>query len=115
MKAGTRNLIRNVEIRLLVKLLRPFDTDENDDEWKSVLEAVMNLLPNIEHVKIYIAFIGWDVPEWQVAEVVQRVLKILACLKDFSGLAILNGSSGATQRARITEQIRENLGCQRAG
>lgn len=110
-----RRLIRNLGFMILIRGNRkrrgPF-TLEDDDKARLAFEAVAELLPNIQRVELGVAIVGHDVPESQVMERVNRVLKKLGPLKDMPGLTLRGFFHDNDQRARIMREIRDALGCQ---
>ena len=72
----------------------------------------MDLLPNIKWVVLRLAFVGCDLPEHQIREIVARVLKIVSPLRGFAGMSLDYFHSEGAQRTRILGEVREALGCQ---
>lgn len=107
-----RRLIRKLSVTILIRGIPGPFTAKDDDKQRLAFEALGELLPNIQRVEISLAVIGHDVPEWQVIEVVNRVLEKLGPLKDMPGLALRGGLNENNQRARILREVREALGCQ---
>ncbi|KAL8908066.1 MAG: hypothetical protein Q9207_001045 [Kuettlingeria erythrocarpa] len=106
-----RRLVRRVGFMLLFRSIPSPFTAKDDSKNEGAIEAVTELLPNIKQVEATIAFIGHDVPDSQITEVVKRILKILAPLKDIPGLTIRGGGIENKQRSRILNDVREALTC----
>lgn len=87
-------------------------TAKDDEEQRLAFEAVVMLLLNIQRVGICVANVDHDVPERQVTEVVDRVLKRLGPLKDMPGLVLRGSCNENQQRAHILREVREAFGCQ---
>lgn len=111
LNVGARRLVRRVGFMLLFRSIPSPFTAKDDSKNERAIEAVTKLLPNIKQVEATIAFIGHDVPDSQVMEVVKRILKILAPFKDSPGLTIRGGGIENNQRSRILNEVREALTC----
>lgn len=111
---NARRLIRKVGFRLSIRSVPHEFTAKHDKKPRLALEAMVKLLPNIQHVEASVAFSGRDVPEWQLQEVVHRILGILTPVFENPGLVVRGGFNENLQRAQILEHVREHLGCQRA-
>lgn len=80
---------------------------------RQVLEAVVKLLPNVRRFELTLAFFGLEVPDYQVKEVVARVLRIASPLRDITGLVLQGSKDDSAQRTRIIREVCEALGCLR--
>lgn len=89
----------------------PF-TPSIEEEARQVIEAVVELLPNVKRVVLALWFAGFDVPEYQVKELVTRALNIASPLKGFAGLFLEEVDRETAQRIRIIREVREALACQ---
>ena len=72
----------------------------------------MKLLPNLKQVVLMLLLSGFDVPEYQVKDVVARALKIASPLRGFAGLYLEKTDELTAQRTRIMREVREALGAQ---
>lgn len=72
----------------------------------------MDLLPNIQWVVLRLAFVGCDLPEYQIREIVARVLKMVGPLRGIADMSLDYFHGEGAQRTRILEEVREALGCQ---
>lgn len=72
----------------------------------------MDLLPNVKRVILTFTFAGFDVPEYQVKEIVACALMVASPLRGFAGLSLEGWDYETAQRARIIREVREALGCQ---
>ena len=75
----------------------------------------MDLLPYAKLVELTLTFAGHDAPECQVKEIVARALKIASPLRGFAGLFLDSFEDETAQRTRVMREVREALGCPRAG
>lgn len=84
------------------------------DEEKAgqVIQTVMDLLPNVKQVVLTLTIDGFDVPEYQAKENLDRVLRIASPLKGFAGLSVDGSDHETAQRTRTMREVREALGCQ---
>lgn len=83
--------------------------DEEDE--RQAIEAVMKLLPNIKRVELTLTFMGFEVPDYQVKEIVARALKIASPLRDVGGLVLIGADDENAQRTYIMRELRDVLGC----
>lgn len=88
----------------------PFTVSDEEMRERAV-EAVMGLLPNVKGVELTFSFVGFEVPEWQVKEVVGRALRIAGSLRDRCGVVVRGAEDQNAQRTHILREIREALGC----
>ncbi len=107
-----RRLIREIGFMILIRGIQHSFTAQDDEEPRLAIEAAVGLLPNIQRIEVTIACVGHDVPEYQVMEVVDRVLKELGPLRDMPGVIICEGSNDTKQRAHIINEVRKALGRQ---
>lgn len=100
-----RGLVRKVGFMLLIRSIPSPYTPKDDDKNERAFEAVTRILPNITQVEATTAFIGHDVPEWQIMDVVKRILKILAPFKDIPSLTVRGAGIENNQRSRILKEV----------
>lgn len=79
---------------------------------RRAIEAVLDLLPNVKQIILTLMLTGFDVPEYQVIEIVTRALKMVSPLKGFAGLSLEPIEHDTDQQTRIMREVRETLGCQ---
>lgn len=85
----------------------------HDEEMtRRAIEAVLDLLPNVKQIILTLMLTGFDVPEYQVIEIVTRALKMVGPLKGFAGLSLEPIEHDTDQQTRIMREVRETLGCQ---
>lgn len=88
----------------------PFTVSDEEMRGRAV-EAVMGLLLNVKGVELTLCFVGLEVPEWQVKEIVGRALKIASPLRNMRGLVVRGAEDQNAQRTHILREIRQALGC----
>ena len=88
----------------------PFTASDQEERARGV-EAVTGVLPNIKEAEVTFGFVGLDVPESQVEEVVGRALSIVKPLRDRCALVVKGAEDQTEQRTRILREIRRALTC----
>lgn len=87
-------------------------TLRNEEKTRQVFEAVVKLLPNVKRVTLSLSFSGYDVPEFQVKEVVARALNVASPLTSFAHISLEGATyEESAQRTRLMREVREALGC----
>ncbi len=111
LSARARSLISSIGFMIiLTNTSGPF-THSEDEKRRQALEAVVKLLPNVRRVELTLSFVGREVPDYQVKEVVTRAIRITSPLKGIAGLVLRGASNGVAQRKRIIGEVREALNC----
>ena len=106
-----RSLIRNIGFQMNL-LCTPGSFTPGDEEWRrQAFEAAVKLLPNIKRVELTLNFMGRAVPDYQVKDLVTRVLWTASPLRKFDGLVLKGPGNETAQRMRILREVREALGC----
>ena len=72
----------------------------------------MDLLPNVKLVELTLMLGGYEVPQSQIKEAVDRALNIAGPLRGFAGLSLERIYYESARRTRIMREVRESLGCQ---
>lgn len=76
-------------------------THIDEETRRLALQVVVELLPNVRRIELTLTFVGLDVPDYQVKEVVTRAVRIASPLRDTAGLVVRGASNENAQRMRI--------------
>ena len=87
----------------------PYHFDD-EAEWRKITITVIQYLPSLRLVQMGFTLIGYDMLEWEVLEVVDRIVKIVNPLKGLPGL-VFRKVDKEGQRQRMQHRVREALGC----
>ena len=105
-----RSLISSIGLIIIQMSTSDSFTHSDSEKLRQAFEAVVKLLPNVRRVELTLSLVGHDVPDYQVKEVVTRVMRITSPLKDIAGLVFQGASNETAQRKRIMEEVHEALG-----
>ena len=109
-----RSLIRNIGFRIYFFYSHSdYFTLDYEEERRQGFRAAVKLLPNVTRVELTLEVSGIAVPEYQVKEVVARVLRIVSPLRDFNRLILKRLGDETAQQNRIWIEVCEALGCLR--
>ena len=85
-------------------------TLDSEEKQRQAFEALVQLLPNMRHIKLTLSIVGPDVRESQYDRMVSRILTMLSPLKGAIVLVLEKSSNENAQRTRISSELREVLG-----
>lgn len=106
-----RSLISSISLIIILRCTPDPFTASDEEERRLAIEAMVALLPNVKRFELTLTFVGVEVPEYQVKEIVSRGLRIASPLKDVAKLVLYGADHESAQRMRITREVREALGC----
>ena len=111
LSARTRSLINSIGFMIVLRITPGPFTYSDEEARRQAVEAVVKLLPNVRRFELTLAFVGLEVPDYQVKDVVNRAVRIAGPLRDIAGLVLRGASNENAQRTRIMKEVGEALGC----